>query len=226
MRPYAPLIIAGGLCMVVLVIAVGVLDLARGSGADPVAPPPSRSASGQMLNCEGGGQVQNTYAQVGERFVVTGLLASKERDSLLVRGPTGYIRMTLADGSRIEGPYVSGQVVTVTGNITGEDEAEATYVRPACAAAVAAVTPAPTPATTSLPTGAPAPIAPTDINPTERPDTPADLEVAADSWDSGDRGDRGVADRDDQDDDNRDERGRDSEDRGGKKDRDKHKDRD
>jgi hypothetical protein len=222
MKPYAPLIIAGGLCMVVLVLAVGLLDLARGSGAGPVALPPSRSASGQMLNCEGGGQVQNTYAQVGERFVVTGLLASKERDGLLVRGPTGYIRMTLADGSRIEGPYVSGQVVTVTGNITGEDEAEATYVRPACAAAVAAVTPAPTPAPTILPTGAPTPIT-TDINPTERPDTPTDLEVAADSWDFGDRG---AGDRDDDDDDDRDRHGRDSEDRGKKKDRDKHKDRD
>lgn len=226
MKPYAPLIIAGCLCVVVLVLTVGVLDLARGSGAGPVAPPPQRSASGQMLNCEGGGQVQNTYAQIGERFVVTGLLASKERDSLLVRGPTGYIRMKLADGSRIEGPYVSGQVVTVTGNMISDDGAEATYVRPACEAAVAVVTPTPTTGATTgpttPPTAPPSPNPPAVANPSER-QLPADRDAAQTE-------ERDGSDRDDDDDDrdghDRHSDDRDDNERGNKKDRDRHKDRD
>lgn len=132
MKTPSPILIAAALSAVAIVLAIGVLQFVRGSNASPIAQPSQHSATGNMLECAGGNQVQTVYAQMGDRFSVTGLLASKEPGGLLVRGPNGYIRMTLADSSRIEGPLVAGEPVSVTGSLGEDSLAQASDVRPAC----------------------------------------------------------------------------------------------
>jgi hypothetical protein len=169
MRDLAPIGIAAALFGVALLIGLGIMSASGGSGTSGPKPP-QHTATGNYVACPGGGQVQSAYTQMGDKFTVTGSLASKEAGGLLVRGPTGYIRMTMADQSRIEGPYASGEVVTVIGTLLADGTARANDVRPACqGAAVVAITPGPTlPVTTIEPTFTPAPRQPT-FTPAPRP---------------------------------------------------------
>jgi hypothetical protein len=103
------------------------------------------TTSGDLLPCPGGGQVQSSYNLAGGEFSLTGRLASIDGKSLLVKGPTQYIRLGLADNARVEGTLTGGLLVKASGSFAPDGNIQATTVELACgAAAVAAVTPAPT----------------------------------------------------------------------------------
>jgi hypothetical protein len=90
--------------------------------------------------------VQSYYNLVGDQFRLVGRLASSiDGKSLLVKGPTQYIRMGLTDNAQVDGTLTFGVLVKVSGTFDSQGNIEATTVELACgAAAVAAVTPAPT----------------------------------------------------------------------------------
>jgi hypothetical protein len=82
---------------------------------------------------------------VDGEFRLVGRLASIDGKSLLVKGPTQYIRLGLADNARVEGTLTGGLLVKASGSFDSDGNIQATTVELACgAAAVAAVTPAPT----------------------------------------------------------------------------------
>jgi hypothetical protein len=106
---------------------------------------PDITSSGDLLPCPGGGQVQSSYNLAGGEFSLTGRLASIDGKSLLVKGPTQYIRLGLAANARVEGTLTGGLLVKASGSFDADGNIQATTVELACgAAAVAAVTPAPT----------------------------------------------------------------------------------
>jgi hypothetical protein len=152
MRKLGPVGISVLLSLALLALgALGVAAIRSGSdGAPPTAGRQTQSdttTSGDALPCPGGGQVQPYYNLAGGEFSLVGRLASIDGDgkSLLVKGPTQYIHLGLADNARVEGTLTGGLLVKASGSFDSNGNIQATTVELACgAAAVAVVTPAPT----------------------------------------------------------------------------------
>jgi len=150
MRNLGPVGISALLSLALLALAALGFAVTR-SGGDGVPPTvgrptqPDITTSGDPMPCPGGGQVQSYYNLVDGEFKLVGRLASIDGKSLLVKGPTQYIRLGLADNARVEGMLTGGLLVKASGSFDSEGNIQATAVELACgAAAVAAVTPAPT----------------------------------------------------------------------------------
>jgi hypothetical protein len=178
MRPLIPLVAATGLF--VLVVASVYWTFASAGGGSDASPEalalaPQQSVSGMMLLCQDGSEVQTAYSEMGDRFNVTGQLASTQRGGLLVRGPNGYLQIALDEGARVYGPYEAGHPVIVSGHKDGEDVLLAAEVRPACEGAFVAEAPevsADTPTTTYSPIPVPQTAAPVTPPPEIPPSTP------------------------------------------------------
>ena len=115
MRKLGPVGISALLSLALLALAVLGVAAIR-SGGDGVPPTvgrptqPDIATSGDPMPCPGGGQVQSYYNLAGGEFSLAGRLASIDGDgkSLLVKGPTQYIRLGLADNARVEGTLTGG----------------------------------------------------------------------------------------------------------------------
>lgn len=150
MRKLGPVGISALLSLALLALAALGVAVIR-SGGDGVPPTvgrptqPDIATSGDPMPCPGGGQVQSYYNLAGGEFSLVGRLASIDGKSLLVKGPTQYIRLGLADNARVEGTLTGGLLVKASGSFASDGNIQATAVELACgAAAVAVVTPAPT----------------------------------------------------------------------------------
>ena len=150
MRKLGPVGISALLSLALLALAALGVAVIR-SGGDGVPPTvgrptkPDITTSGDPMPCPGGGQVQSYYNLAGGEFSLVGRLASIDGKSLLVKGPTQYIRLGLADNARVEGTLTGGLLVKASGSFASDGNIQATAVELACgAAAVAVVTPAPT----------------------------------------------------------------------------------
>lgn len=156
MRHLGPVGISAILCSIFLVVAAaGVMASRSGEGdrataatqpAEAVQQPGTR-ATGDVLQCPGGGQAETFFSQVGSEFRIVGRLASADADQLLVKGPERYVKLNIAEDAKIDGALEGGQIIKASGNFDDNGDAQATDVQPACSApvAVAAITAAPTP---------------------------------------------------------------------------------
>lgn len=156
MRKLGPVGISAILCSILVVVAlVGVAASRSGSGDRATAATqalqavqqPATRATGDILQCPGGGQAETFFSQVGSEFRIVGRLASVDADQLLVKGPERYVRLNIAADAKIDGALDGGQIVKASGNFDDNGDAQATEVQPACSApvAVVAITAAPTP---------------------------------------------------------------------------------
>jgi hypothetical protein len=149
-RKLGPVGISALLSLALLALAaLGVAAIrSGGDGAPPTVGLPIQpgiTTSGDPMPCPGGGQVQSYYNLAGGEFNLVGRLASIDGKSLLVKGPTQYIRLGLAHNARVEGTLTGGLLVKASGSFDSDGNIQATTVELACgAAAVVALTPAPT----------------------------------------------------------------------------------
>jgi hypothetical protein len=89
-------------------------------------------ATGELISCGGGTQVQTSFAQDGGEFVLLGAFQDVVADRLMVLAPNGELAISLDRPPEVEGEFWGGEAVHIIGDVRADGELEAEEITAAC----------------------------------------------------------------------------------------------